>query len=125
LKWLGGKVRHFCQDTGKLGKAALSSTGGSPIKLARVSRELSRGMTVAMIPIENELFGLIQKKTGVRPQLDDSFDTLQIDSLGMAELTVEIEKVFGIRIHEDVMDVTNIAELIAYIENKVGVRGAS
>ena len=78
-----------------------------------------------MIPMQNELLDLIQKKTGIRPQLDDSFETLQIDSLGMAELTVEIEKAFGIRIHEDIMDVTNIAELITYIENKAGVRGAS
>jgi acyl carrier protein len=65
---------------------------------------------------------LIQRKTGVRPNLEDSFDTLQIDSLGMAELTVEIEKAFGIRIGEDIMDVSDIAGLVAYIQQRVANR---
>ena len=73
--------------------------------------------------IENALLDLVQRKTGVRPQLTDSFEMLQIDSLGMAELTVEIERAFGIRVRDDVMEVTNIAELIAYIENRLPVHG--
>ena len=66
-----------------------------------------------MRPIQNELCDLIHRKTGVRTSPEDSFDTLQIDSLGMAELTVEIEKAFGIRIGDDIMDVSDIAGLIA------------
>lgn len=75
-----------------------------------------------MSPIQNELCDLIQRKTGVRPNLEDSFDALQIDSLGMAELTVEIEKAFGIRIGEDITDVSDIAGLVAYIEQRIANR---
>jgi acyl carrier protein len=76
----------------------------------------------AIRPIQNELCDLIQHKTSVRPSPGDSFDTLQIDSLGMAELTVEIEKAFGIRIGDDIMDVSDIAGLIAYIEERIACR---
>ncbi len=68
--------------------------------------------------IEARLFQLIEQKTGVRPTAHLSFATLEIDSLGMAELTCEIEKAFGIRITDDVADVTNVAELLAYVEDK-------
>ncbi len=76
-----------------------------------------------MVSVEHTLLDLIQAKAGVRPQRADSFESLQIDSLAMAELTVEIENAFGIRIREDVMDVTSIAELIAYIERQMAVCG--
>ena len=69
-----------------------------------------------MPDIQSQLGDLIQRKTGQRPQANDSFETLQLDSLGMAELTVEIEQAFGIRVSEDVTDVTDMAGLIAYIE---------
>lgn len=71
-----------------------------------------------MNPIEDTLFGMIEQKTGVRPTAHLSFATLEMDSLGMAELTCEIEKAFGIRVTDDVADVTNVAELLAYIEQK-------
>ncbi|MHB8969707.1 MAG: acyl carrier protein [Pirellulaceae bacterium] len=71
-----------------------------------------------MRPIQNELSDLILRKTGIRTSPGDSFDALQIDSLGMAELTVEIEKAFGIRVGEDILDVSDIAGLIAYIEER-------
>lgn len=72
-----------------------------------------------MVSVEHTLLDLIQAKTGVRPQRADTFESLPIDSLAMAELTVEIENAFGIRVGEDVMDVTSIAELIAYIERQM------
>jgi acyl carrier protein len=73
-----------------------------------------------MNPIEDTLLTLIEQKTGVRPAEHLSFAALEIDSLGMAELTCEIEKAFGIRLGEDVADVTNVAELLAYVEEKSG-----
>jgi acyl carrier protein len=62
------------------------------------------------------LFQLVEAKTGIRPQLDFSLEMLQLDSLAMAELTCEIEKVFKIRLGDDVIYVTNIEELLAYIK---------
>ena len=73
-------------------------------------------MTTSQIQIK--LLELIHTKTGVLPQIDDTFDALKIDSLGMAELTAEIEKAFGIRIGEDIMRVENIQELVTYVERK-------
>lgn len=71
-----------------------------------------------MTSVTSTLLDLVQKKTGTRPQPDDTFAAIQIDSLAMAELTVEIEKTFNIRIGEDVMDCTNLTDLVAYIERK-------
>ncbi len=75
-------------------------------------------MPMSTNPIESRLLELIHAKTGVLPQIDDTFDALKIDSLGMAELTAEIEKAFDIRIGEDIMGVANIRELIEYVERK-------
>lgn len=63
-----------------------------------------------------ELAELIRMKTGVMPHAGDSFASLKIDSLSMAELTVEVERAFGIRVEEDVLDVETVAELAEYIE---------
>jgi len=71
-----------------------------------------------MTSVTSTLLDLVHKKTGTRPQPDDTFAAIQIDSLAMAELTVEIEKTFNIRIGEDVMDCTNLTDLAAYIERK-------
>jgi acyl carrier protein len=71
-----------------------------------------------MSQIQTMVLELIRGKTGVCPQSDDTFDSLKIDSLAMAELTVEIEKAFAIRVDEDIMDVVSIEDLVAYIESK-------
>ncbi len=77
-----------------------------------------------MSRIQQDLFELIQSKTGVLPQVDDTFDALKIDSLAMAELTVEMEKAFGIRIGDDIVNVATIPELVQYIEQKSRDAGA-
>ena len=71
-----------------------------------------------MSQIHNELTKLIESKTGVVPQLDDTLDIMMIDSLAMAELTVDIEKAFDIRIDDDVLDVQSFRGLVSYIERK-------
>ena len=68
-----------------------------------------------MREIQDQLADLVQRKTGVRPEPTDSLAELQIDSLAMAELTVEIERAFGIRIGEDVTDVADMAGLARYV----------
>ena len=71
-----------------------------------------------MSQIHSELTKLIQAKTSVIPQLNDTLDVMMIDSLAMAELTVDIEKAFDIRIDDDVLDVQNFQGLVSYIEGK-------
>ncbi len=75
-----------------------------------------------MSHIENELLRLIEAKTEVRPQLDDTMEVMKIDSLAMVELTVEIEKAFGIRVDEEVLDVDDFHGLVEYIERKTSDR---
>ena len=38
-----------------------------------------------------------------------------VDSIGMAELTVELEKEFNIQIQDDIVDVETVQELADYI----------
>lgn len=71
-----------------------------------------------MSQVQDYLVTLIHEKTGVRPRLSDTLDVMKIDSLAMAELTVEIEKEFGIRIDEEVLEVQNFQELVDYVERK-------
>ncbi len=72
-----------------------------------------------MHKVQQQLVELIHSKTGIVPELDDTFASLKIDSLGLAELTVEIERAFNIRVGEDVLDVETMRELIAYICEKI------
>jgi len=71
-----------------------------------------------MHEVRRKLAELIRGKTGVMPRSSDTFASLKIDSLSMAELTVEVEKAFGIRVEEDVLDVETVAELAEYIETR-------
>lgn len=72
-----------------------------------------------MPQVQTTLAELIRTKTGVEPQENDSLDSLKIDSLAMAELTVEIEKACDVRVGEDVIEVTTFRELCDYIEKRL------
>lgn len=65
---------------------------------------------------EKILIDLLREKFGLQPNRGDSLALLELDSLGMAELSVELEKCFEIRIDEGIFDATTIAELIEYID---------
>jgi acyl carrier protein len=69
--------------------------------------------------IKQQLLELVRCKTGVSAQPGDTLAALRIDSLAMAELTVEIEKLFQIRVEEDVLDVQTVDDLADYIQSKV------
>jgi acyl carrier protein len=71
-----------------------------------------------MDQVHRDLSHLIEAKTGVRPQLDDTLDVMMIDSLAMAELTVEIEKAFGIKVDDDVLEVHCYGQLVEYVRRK-------
>ncbi len=75
-----------------------------------------------MPDVAEKLADLIQQKMGRRPKTDDTLDSLGVDSLAMAELTLDIETQFAIRVDEDVIDVISVAELVDYIERRIGDR---
>jgi acyl carrier protein len=65
---------------------------------------------------EQAVIDLLREKFGGEPSRDDSLALLELDSLGMAELSVELEKCFAIRVSEGIMDATTVGELIDYID---------
>jgi acyl carrier protein len=63
----------------------------------------------------------LEEKFGERPQLSDSLAVLGVDSVGMAELTVEIEKKFAIRVDDGVLSVDTVQNLVDYIRARQSV----
>ncbi len=71
-----------------------------------------------MDTIEEQLKAKLAQKFGGDPQSSDSLALLGVDSIGMAELTLELENDFGISVDEDVVDVDSVAELAEYIRSR-------
>ncbi len=93
--------------------------GGSLTKLAldpAVGGIKSRGLVVENI--EEILINSLGEKFGTQPELDDSLLLLGIDSVGMAELTFDIEQRFKISIDDTLLDVDTVQDLANYIRQK-------
>ncbi len=71
-----------------------------------------------MDTIEEQLKAKLAQKFGGDPQSSDSLALLGVDSIGMAELTLEQENDFGISVDENVVDVDSVAELAVYIRSR-------
>ena len=69
-------------------------------------------------PLEQSLLNQLKEKFGGNPQLSDSLMMMGVDSVGMAELTFQIEKDFGIRVDDQILEVDTVEELVAYIRSK-------
>lgn len=76
-------------------------------------------MTTEPGEVWRTLAKLIQAKTNVVAKPGMPLLRLNIDSLMMAELTVELEKQFGIRVDESVLDVETIDDLASYVESRM------
>jgi acyl carrier protein len=68
--------------------------------------------------IENQLLEQLGQKFGGRPALSDSLILIGVDSVGMAELTFDIEKNYGIRVDDEVLEVDTVQDLANYIRNR-------
>ena len=68
--------------------------------------------------IETELLQKIANMFGGQPRLADSLMMVGVDSVGMAELTFDIEKHFGIRVDDTVLDVDTVQDLANYIRQR-------
>ncbi len=71
-----------------------------------------------MDSIETKLVSQLSKKFGGEPGLNDGLAYIGVDSIGMAELTVDIEKEFGIQVSEEVFAVETVQELANYIRDR-------
>jgi acyl carrier protein len=67
--------------------------------------------------IEESLVNYLQQKFGMRPKLDDSLAMLGVDSVSMAEVTFDIEKMYGITV-DAMMSVDTVEDLIDYIRKR-------
>ena len=67
--------------------------------------------------LEDSLINYLQHKFGIRPSLDDSLAMLGVDSVSMAELTFDIEKMYGITV-DDMMSVDTVENLLDYIRQR-------
>lgn len=71
-----------------------------------------------METIESVLLEQLAEKFGGQPQLGDSLILVGVDSVGMAELTFDIEKRFNIRVDDGVLAVDTVQDLVDYIREK-------
>lgn len=71
-----------------------------------------------MASIEDQLISKLAEKFGTNPELDDGLAYIGADSVGMAELTVEIENAFGIKVGDDIFTVETVQELADYIRER-------
>ncbi len=67
--------------------------------------------------LEDSLINYLQHKFGIRPSLDDSLAMLGVDSVSMAELTFDLEKMYGITV-DDMMSVDTVENLLDYIRQR-------
>jgi acyl carrier protein len=68
--------------------------------------------------VEQTIIDFVRKTVGGNPRLSDNLAMVGVDSVGMAELTFELEKRFSIRVDDDVLDLQTIDELAEYIRGK-------
>lgn len=68
--------------------------------------------------IEEKLISQLAEKFGTQPELSDGLSYIGADSVGMAELTVEMEKEYGITFADDIFSVETVQELADYIRDR-------
>ena len=73
-----------------------------------------------MESLEDQLISQLAKKFDTQPKLSDSLAYVGVDSVGMAELTLEIEEAYGIKVAEDIFDVQTVQEMADYIRERQG-----
>lgn len=72
-----------------------------------------------MDAIEEKLLANFEEKFGSRPELDDGLAFLGVDSVGMAELTIEIERDFQVKVDDQIVQVDTVKDLADYIRERV------
>lgn len=71
-----------------------------------------------MDAVETQLLQFLKDKFGGNPTLDLDLVALGVDSLGMAELTLDLERAFSVHVDDGILDVVTISELADYIRGR-------
>ncbi len=59
------------------------------------------------MPIEAEVISKLRSLVEVEPKPTDSLALIGLDSVALAELTFELEKSFGVRFDDEIVDIRN------------------
>lgn len=68
--------------------------------------------------IEDTILAKLEEKFGTRAELSDSLALIGVDSVGMAELTVDLEKEFEMTVDDDIVGCETVQELADYIRER-------
>ncbi len=71
-----------------------------------------------MESIEERLLQNFTEKFGSRPELSDGLAYIGVDSVGMAELTFDLESQFGIRVDDNIVHTETVQDLADYIRER-------
>ncbi|MGL4184040.1 MAG: acyl carrier protein [Metamycoplasmataceae bacterium] len=70
--------------------------------------------------IKKTIFDIIFKKTGIKVNLDFTLEDVNLDSLDLIELVLEIEKTFSIKIEDEKLNaLVSINDLVNVVAEKV------
>ena len=72
----------------------------------------------AVDEVQGVIVDAIRAKVGGQPTLDDSLALLDIDSLAMAEITLEIEQKLQLRLDESVVEAQTVGELTELVRRR-------
>ena len=76
-----------------------------------------------MESIEEQLLRNFTEKFGSRPELSDGLAYIGVDSVGMAELTFDLEKQFNIRVDDEIVHTDTVQDLADYIRKRRAAEG--
>lgn len=76
-----------------------------------------------MESIEEQLLKNFTEKFGSRPELSDALAYIGVDSVGMAELTLDIESQFDIRVDDSIVHTETVQDLADYIRERQAIAG--
>lgn len=76
-----------------------------------------------MESIEEQLLRNFTEKFGSRPELSDGLAYIGVDSVGMAELTFDLEKQFNIRVDDEIVHTDTVQDLADYIRKRQAAAG--
>jgi acyl carrier protein len=68
-----------------------------------------------MSDVERAILDSIEAKTGKVPSLEQTWWEMELDSLTMAELTLELESRFQIHLDDRVLDTENVHDLVELV----------
>jgi len=71
-----------------------------------------------MNPLESEVVQALNEELGKDVHATDSLQSLGLDSLRMAQLAEDLERRFGFRVDEEILDVGTVEELAEYVRSR-------